>query len=399
MKKIGIKKFIPVGIGLLSLSAFVGSISGSLAWWAYSTRVSVTYEGTTVSTSEQLQIGLKLNNFNDTQVQALTDLGLEEDTDLASGNDRFVFSKAGGGLPAEAIRIYLQAQNIYSYNELCPVTSRTYEEGQALTLYETLLFQNSVNTVQALRSKYTYIPFVFRIIKLNAVTQDDKFAEGRDIYLSKAIVELDTRNADSKIGNGLRIHFNNGDVADNFILNPLSTIENEANMYTPVCGLLDLNNDKVFDAYAPGHALANQEIIYGDYTGTPTNTFVQSETPTQLSNINEMDLPDDFDYTKIEENRNTFLAAHGKGYTCLNDYSGITKGVAKFKTLASIKPDDSQAQLSGGLPLCTTAGESGNYLAELNLTIWLEGWDHAVIDNAISHKFNLGLQFQIDLVR
>ena len=48
--------------------------------------------------------------------------------------------------------------------------------------------------------------------------------------------------------------------------------------------------------------------------------------------------------------------------------------------------------------LCTTADSAGKYLAELDTIIWLEGWDHVVIDKALSHKFNLGLQFQIDLV-
>ena len=59
-KKFGLKKMIPVGISLLTFATFVGSISGSLAWWAYSTRAAVSYQGTSVSTSEQLQIGLKL---------------------------------------------------------------------------------------------------------------------------------------------------------------------------------------------------------------------------------------------------------------------------------------------------------------------------------------------------
>ena len=96
-------------------------------------------------------------------------------------------------------------------------------------------------------------------------------------------------------------------------------------------------------------------------------------------------------------NFTTFLAAHGTGKTYYEDYDGITLGTAQYKSINQIKPDDSQAILSGGQVLCQTAS-SGNYLAELETTIWLEGWDHNVIDSEISHQFSLGLQFIIDLV-
>ena len=92
-------RFLPIVAGLITFAAFVGSISGSLAWWAYSTRVSVQYQGTSVATSVQLQIGLKTEGFSDADVQQLTDLGMIEDTSLASGNTRYLFSKAGAGLP------------------------------------------------------------------------------------------------------------------------------------------------------------------------------------------------------------------------------------------------------------------------------------------------------------
>ena len=83
MGKLKLKSFIPVGVGLLTFATLVGSISGSLAWWAYSTRVSVSYQGTSVNTSEQLQIGLKLdaNVFGTDEIE---DLGLKEDTSLAT---------------------------------------------------------------------------------------------------------------------------------------------------------------------------------------------------------------------------------------------------------------------------------------------------------------------------
>ena len=391
--KFKLNKLIPVGIGLLTFSAFVGSVSGSLAWWAYSTRTSVSYQGTSVSTSEQLQIGLKLlkAKFDAGEINELKALGLSEDAGLANDTYRYFFAKAGGGMSSEIIKKYLEYEGTYAVDELQPVTSREYVEGNDLTLYENVMTGVYVNTANALTTKYVYLPFTFRILKLNAAGTDDLYAEGRKIYVSKAVAETPTAGV-SDVQNALRVHFNNGTASEQFILNAGDTETTDASlMYTPVAGALDLDDDGVYDA------AAGQEVIYGDYTGTATNTFVQNTDPTKLANINGIEGLSDADLSNLE-NSSTFLAMHGKGNTCFTDYSGLTFKKAYYKTLASVKPNDNHAVLTGGRVLTTTAGTSGNFIAELGTTIWLEGWDHSLVDKAQSQKFNLGLQFQIDLV-
>ena len=391
--KFGLKSFIPVGISLLTFAAFVGSISGSLAWWAYSTRAAVSYQGTSVSTSEQLQIGLKLlqERFDDDEIDELKSLGLTEDTGLADGTYRYFFAKAGGGLSSEILKKYLELEGTYAIDELQPVTSRAYAEGQDLTLYENVMTGVSVNTAEALKLKYVYLPFTFRILKLNAVDASDLYAEGRKIYVSKATAETPTAGT-AHIQNSLRVHFNNGIASEQFILNAGDTVTTDpSQMYTPVAGALDLDDDGTYDAVA-GH-----EIIYGDYSGTATNTFVQYTPPAKLANINGIEGLSESDLENMA-NSSTFLAKHGIDNTCFEDYSGLTFAKAYYKTLAEIKPNDNHAILTGGRVIATTAGTSGNFIAELGVTVWLEGWDHALVDKAQSQKFNLGLQFQIDLV-
>ena len=393
--KFGLKSFIPVGISLLTFAAFVGSISGSLAWWAYSTRASVGYEGTSVSTSEQLQIGLKLlkTQFDDDEVNELIALGLTEDLTLTGGANpyRYLFAKAGGGMSSEIIKKYLELEGTYAVDQLCPVTSREYVEGQNLTLYENVMTGHSVNEAEALKNKYVFLPFTFRILKLNAVDASDLYADGRRIYVSKAVAETPTSGT-STIQNALRVHFNNGYPSTQFILNAGDTVTTDPDeMYTPVAGLLDLDDDGTYDASD------GTEVIYGDYSGTASNIFVQSTEPTKLANTNGIAGLSDSDLENMD-NSSTFLAMHGKGNTCYEDYSGLTFGKAYYKTLAQIKPNDNHAVLTGGRVIATTAGSSGNFIAELGVTIWLEGWDHAIVDKAQSQKFNLGLQFQIDLV-
>ena len=140
------------------------------------------------------------------------------------------------------------------------------------------------------------------------------------------------------------------------------------------------------------------EIVYGDYEkkaahpdNTPSNHFVHFD-----SNVRE----DMNSYvTETRTAKSTFYADHrigmdGYDRTAFSSY--ITPHVAHYETLKSIGPSDNGAGvLSGGTPLCVTADDD-YCLASLPTTIYLEGWDHSVIDAEISHKFNLGLQFQIN---
>ena len=384
-------RLIPVGIGLVTFAAFVGSLSGSLAWWAYSTRVSVSYQGTSVTTSAQLQIGLKTTGFGSSQAAALTAVGLVEDENLATTEGgkaiRYFFGEGGSGLPANAISTYLAQEGSYATTELCPVTSRTYTTGGEFKLYNSLLAGMPVNENDAAKSKYVFIPFVFRVVKPTSGAAKE-YVGNQSLWLSDVEAEASSSNADSLVHKAIRAHFSSSTVASSFIINPSD--EGDVDGSTIVAGCLDLNRDAVYDCYEDG-----REIIYGDYTGTATNTFVQDAgSDSELANINNVVF--DGVIAKSTEN-STFYAKHGRGKTCYTNYSGATLGTAQYKTLQTIAPHDVNGKLTGGTPVCVTANDA-NALADLNVTIWLEGWDHTVIDEELSHSFNLGLQFQINLV-
>jgi len=70
---------------------------------------------------------------------------------------------------------------------------------------------------------------------------------------------------------------------------------------------------------------------------------------------------------------------------------------AEYETLESIQPVDDGGSLSGGTPICVTENTT-DALAFADMTVYLEGWDHSVIDKEIGHAFDLGLQFQINRV-
>lgn len=406
MGKLKLKSFIPVGVGLLTFATLVGSISGSLAWWAYSTRVSVSYQGTSVSTSEQLQIGLRLDTtiFGADEIE---ELGLTADPSVSTPEYTYAFANAGGGLSADLIAKYIEIEGKYATDELVPVTSNSYVENQDLVLYENLLSGHPTNTEHALTEKYVFVPFIFRILRLNAVGEEDKYLANKEIYVSNVIADAMLPGSSSElIQNALRIHFNDG--SQKFILHSgdhsyrkdMSEAQKAAaiaNMYTPVAGLLDLNSDGYFDA------AGGKEILYGDCSVTTENTFVQSGTPTKLSDINsvynDVTDPDDKDAILSDlTNASTFISRHPSGVTCYEDYDGINIGRAYYKTLDMVAPDESHGALTDGIAVCTTSNDA-KAIAELDTTIWLEGWDHQIIDQSLEpdYKFNLVLQFQIDL--
>ena len=58
MKKSNPAKLIFSFLGLATFASLVGTVSGTLAWYTYSTRATVSYSGTSVSNTVQLQIGI-----------------------------------------------------------------------------------------------------------------------------------------------------------------------------------------------------------------------------------------------------------------------------------------------------------------------------------------------------
>ena len=369
---------LPIIAGIITFAAFVGSISGSLAWWAYSTRVSVQYQGTSVATSVQLQIGLKTEDFDDSEAQQLIDLGMLEDTDLASGSTRYFFSKAGAGLPEHTIATYLSIQGDYSIDTLYPVTTRQHKIGDELKLYQPLIYGVADNDGLTETNKYVKIPFVFRVVTLN----EDLPVKDQYIWLTRA--NLAASSPDSHIKEAIRLYMDNG--SSQYLINPSDESTEEVG-YTKVYGLLDLNKDGYYDRDNDG-----KEIVYGQFIGNPNDTFEPASDT--LANINGVS-----DTT----NQTSFYAKHKAGETCFNSLSGIDtsdgmNGLAQYRPMGYMVPQDKPEGFDEyEKAICQTAHDD-NALAELDMTIYLEGWDHSVIDEELAYSFNLGLQFQINFV-
>lgn len=356
-------------MSMVSLASFAGLISGTVAWYANVTRVTVEYSGTAVNTAEQLQIGLiSENDFTeDAQGDPIDGLGIVSKQTIEDKD--YYWAAPGVGFSSAAINAYLKAQG-YATNYLEPVTTREYATGGSFKLWKSpLAFRTEFYDAEV--SSYCKINMAFRVLNSSGVAQENK-----NVWLTDATVQAGNPGED--IRKALRLYINkNNTASESFVLNPTAG----ASGSNAVGGILNLStgNDYYDTDFQTG-----REILYGDYTAAPTPTHYDADTEL-----------DDFNGTGGNA-VSTFLAKHranSDGYDASNASQFVAKRT-QYLCLDNIKPQDDGGSLSGGVPLCRTA--EGTKVGNVEMTIYIEGWDHSVINKEIGNGFNLGLQFQID---
>ncbi len=409
MKKTNRAKLLFAFLGIATFASLVGTVSGSLAWYAYSARASLSYSGTSVTNTVQLQIGiaspekvLSVEEIRTQNAQIIADnpdISTEEIERLQFIEDQFVdfwsamqetkwdgddnyyyFAPFGSGLESSFINAYLYS-NGYATNSLVPVTSGAYSRGDDFSLKLSPTVSGS-NSRLADKGYFAYIPFAFRVMRSNTA-DSNSYVEGSELWLTDAQVRASSSNT-SNIHKAVRMFINRGnDYEDDFIMNPSAA--NAGN--TTVAGALNIAKDDYYDYDDDGN-----EIIYGEYDaidGRKTNYDGADE----IADINGTGK------TEID----TFTAKHRPGINYYENYNNCVFKTAEYESLSSIAPgkDEISGRLynkDGNHPtsVCKTAGAEGHYLGRVDFTIYLEGWDHSVIDEELSHYFDLGLTFEIN---
>lgn len=385
-----------------------GVVSGTLAWYQYSTRVNASYTGVAVNSVSSLQVGIKTD----------VDLSGYDLRQTMMEGASYWFANDGQGLRSDQILAYLEKTH-FANNALFPVTTSTYSydsnnEGPELSLYRTLLYTEATEntTCVAEHKAYVQIPLAFRI----SLYDDNELSTGtyspwRNVWITEGAVALEGIEKKSSVENGLRVFVHgdlftkNGDSHNlsetNYIYNPSST----GNGGTDVGGLLDLNSDGFYDYNGVKDAEGTQEIIYGKYTGAPTPVYDTNDYPYRKPNPDDLtdigenyanpEVPDTFqDINQTgSTGHSTFTAAHRHHVYSYQSYDGIVFDQAKYLSLSTIQGNVNGAGVrEGGKPVCTT-DEAG--VGNVLLTVYLEGWDHSVIDSGIDRSFSLNLNFEI----
>ena len=359
--------------GLISLG-LLGSTAGSLAWYAYSRTVTMSFVGTTVSSSALLNVGL-VDNDGVFTTEDLTTYGLERD-DTSDPAKSIVWAKSRSGFSLLALRHYLD-NTVYATDLLKPVTtrSRLYNDSTEFKLYRSPEYSETTFEDEANPDNYVVLPFAFRV-----KNENDELMPNRNIWLTESVVSAE-ENAESSI----RVYFEG---ENDFLMQPSMEIDPDGDNigYTKVGGVLSLAPGDYFD-----FDNSNKEYCYGEFENEVQYSTLSSGEYDVLDNINHV--PSEF-----TTEANTFYGKHRDGALVPDIDAAVPKtqeyiGIGRVKPLVS-SSGQFTSDATHGLAVAKT--DSTTSVGYTTVTIFVEGWDYNVIDQKAGYSFNLGLKFEID---
>ena len=356
-----------IGMAVTTAVALLATTAGSLAWYAYSRSVYFSFVGTSVVKSALLNVGLVDDElkFSATDLQTYSLVREEHD------NHSIIFSNSAQGLTLNVIQKYLRSYR-HAVDRLFPLSTqaRALNDQSELKLYRSPEHAQTELTERAQSDEYVYLPFAFKIID-----EDSAYMPGVNVWLTEASVST----AQENIHKALRIYVEGTN--RKFLMNPSDTSDHSGS--TKVGGLLDLDGDGTYDY----NVASGKEYCYGVFQNNPTYSSSRYNIPfddAPLTNVNGVE---------DESEASTFLARHNKDAYV----ASFTPKVAEFETMGTVQPEvEANGDYSGGIPVATTSNNSK--IGYTTISVFIEGWDHSVIDKAVGYSFNLGLKFEINRI-
>lgn len=365
-----------IGMTFITAAALLATTAGSLAWYAYSRTAYFSFQGTSVTKSALLNVGIVDDDHYLSDDELIEfDLTREE-----HDGHSILFTQSMKGLSVDAIRRYL-FYSPYAVDKLFPVTTqaRSIDDDSDLTLYKSPDYGNTTLDLIAETNEYVKIPFAFKIIN-----DDAQYVPGVSVWLTEAVAQ--TSGVD--IHNALRIYVEGDE--EKFLMKPADLSTNTGS--TKVGGVLDLDGDGTYD-YDRGYGKQDKEFVYGQFDGTISHSTDPYGIPFEDAEL------DDVNGVGDVSEASTFLAKHNE-IARTADLSNATAKVAEYETFGTVNPsiDERGDYYAGetGIPLAST--NSGSKIGYTTMTIFIEGWDHSVIDKAAGYSFNLGLRFEINRI-
>lgn len=214
---------LAVGLG----AALAGSVSGTLAWYQYSTRSTAAYSGASAHCSEALQISSDGTNFS---------------SDLALVNLGKLKPVTTGAIAKDAALSTIYTHPVYQYS--------------AYSSWESLALDN-------LAGYAATFSLYFRVLDVNG--QDTATYLAKNLYL--ADLTLRAASGSTDITDALRVHFSTASA--NALVAKKATS-------TATTGKLDLNNDGAADK-SVGYAQLGDELTELTYGEGEQTTYAVEE--------------------------------------------------------------------------------------------------------------------------
>ena len=367
------KKHNKITIGLvagtlLTAITVIGSTAGTLAWYAYSRTTRVSFVGTSVAKSALLNVGIVDDgHFLSDEKVAEYDLSREE-----FDGHSIVFTHKVDGIDYHVIQDYL-FRSQYAVNLLLPLTTnaRAINDQSALTLYESPVHGDTVLDTEAATSHYVRLQLAFRLDNGTGGNVEDE-----PVWLTSANSQASGKDIDKS----LRIFVENSQ--RKFLMKPSDNSTVPAR--TAVGGPLDLDGDGTYDYDIGSHL----ELYYGQFSGV-------KEYSDTIYGIPKEDAP----YVNINhvtnETESTFYSKHNEDAKIL-DYTKIDPVYAYYYPFGYVKPqvDANNNYVEGDTGFMIACTDSEDGIGYVTFTIFIEGWDHVVIDQAANYSFNLSLKFE-----
>ena len=227
--KINKKQIIVSALALVIGASLAGSVSGTIAWYQYSTRVSAGFIGSAVGVSENLQIRFE-----------------GEDND--AWRTRLTWQEVNAKL----------AEDHYA-EKLMPISAGAMDKDDALGEFKANPVYGIAdfdNWIDASEKNYAKINLELRFLKTEGGEQQDV---EKDVYLSDLVIQKNA-NASTDLSDAVRVHFSTAD-RDMLVSKNGGSIDTH--------GALDLDgkdgNDKVYGEDKYNFEGADlEDIDYGD---------------------------------------------------------------------------------------------------------------------------------------
>ena len=278
MKKSALIRISVSALAICTVASIAGAITGTVAWFQYSTRAQVAYTGTTMHCSQNLRISLDGNTWQ---------------TELQSSDTQNYLLSHGR-----------------SDTALKPVTTGEHKKNEKINGFKRnpiYQFNHVDSWIEADESDYVTFPVRLKVVDVNG--KSGEYLLEKKIYLSDLTIVTSSNNPAIKydITDALRVHYDVGDFHAT-----LANQEYNVNTY----GALDLDGDSKLDK-SEGYDFTDGRSIlqYGLEREIKGVVEDNNNLPT---NPNEGDVyyfSQDQEYKEYKENAFTSLKINAESYS------------------------------------------------------------------------------------